>query len=139
MKDIIDCARLAPSADNIQPWGFVVVTDKQKLGRISEIATWGSFIRNAAACIIVCGKDSGHLAEDGCAATENILLAAKAHDIGSCWVAGWKKDYCNDLKELLNIPKEFEVVSIVSLGYPAEEVKPHEKRDLDEVLHWETF
>jgi nitroreductase len=87
LEEIIDCARLAPSAVNIQPWEFLVVTDKTMLRKISDIATYGKFIKNAAACIIVLCKESDYYLEDGCAATENILVAAESLGIGSCWVA----------------------------------------------------
>ena len=55
LKELVDCARLAPTARNEQPWEFIVVTDKSTLAELSRIATYGPFIRDAAACIIVCG------------------------------------------------------------------------------------
>lgn len=55
LEEIVDCARLAPSARNIQPWKFVVVGDKEKLARISEHMEYGRFIKDAAACVVVCG------------------------------------------------------------------------------------
>lgn len=140
LEEIIDCARLAPSARNKQPWEFIVITKKSVLEKIAEIATYGKFIKNAAACIIVCGDhENHHLVEDGSAATENILLAASALGIGGCWVAGWQKAYCREIKELLGIPEEKDIVSILPLGYPKMEVPAPPKRPLDEVLHWEKF
>lgn len=140
LEKIIDCARLAPSANNIQPWEFVVVTQKEKLAKIANAATYGKFIKHAAACIVVCGKkDSKHLIEDCCAATQNILLAAWSLGIGSCWVAGWKRSYNPEIMNLLGIPEEMEIVSILPLGYPAEKPEPHGKRKLSDVLHWEKF
>ena len=138
LTEIIDCGRFAPTARNEQPWEFIIVTDKEKLATIGEIAPNGSFIKDASACIVVICKDTKYYLEDGCAATQNILLAAHALGLGACWIAGDKKPYCEDIKKLFNIPKEYKVVSLISLGYPAE--KPvAEKRALEEITHWEIF
>jgi len=58
LETIVDCGRLAPSANNVQAWEFVVVTEREKLGRLAVLATHGKFIADAAACIIVCGDPS---------------------------------------------------------------------------------
>lgn len=140
LEEIIDCARLAPSANNRQPWEFIVVTEKDMLTKIANAATYGSFIKNAGACIVVCGKkDNKHLLEDGSIASQNILLAAWDFGIASCWVAGWKRTYNPEIIKLLGIPEDLEIVSILSLGYPGEKPEPHHKRKLQEVLHWERF
>ncbi len=140
LEDIIDCARLAPSARNEQPCEFVAVTDAETLRKIADITDHGKFIKDAAACILVCSRgDAKYYLEDGSAATENILLAAKAHNVGSCWVAGDKKTYCDKIKGLLGIPESFKLISIVPLGYYDIELKPPAKRKLKDVLHWEKF
>lgn len=139
LEEIIDCARLAPSAKNVQPWEFVVVTDKTKNKRIAELTDYGKHIESAAACIVVCCRNTKYFLEDGCAATENILLAAKALGIGSCWVAGHKKPYCDEIRKLLEIPKDLIIISLVPLGYPKGKTEPHNKRMLEEVIHWEGF
>lgn len=139
LEGIIDAGRLAPSADNIQPWEFVAVTKKQTLKRIANLCDYGSFIVDAAACVVVFCKDTKHYLEDGSAATENVLLAATSFGIGSCWVAGDRKQYAEDIRKLLKAPEKLKLVSIVSLGYPTEEVEPWGKRSLPVVLHWEEF
>ena len=139
LSELIDCARLAPSARNIQPWEFVIITEKEMLEKIATIAVNGSFIREASACILVICQDSKYYLEDGCAATENILLAAKSLGIGTCWVAGDKKPYCGDILNLVKAPSDYKLVSIISLGYTTEEINAHGKRKLKEVLHWEYY
>jgi len=139
LEELVDCARLAPSANNVQPWEFIVVTDKDKLLEISKITDYGKFIKDAGACIIVLCKETKYYLEDGCAATENILIAAESFGIGSCWVAGDKKQYCSKIIELFEIPSEYKIVSIISLGYYKEKISPHNKRELNEVLHWNEF
>ena len=87
IKDILDCARLAPTAINIQPWLFGAVTDPELKRQISELTDYGKFIKDCAVCFAVFTDSSTkYFLEDGCAATENILLACTAYGIGSCWV-----------------------------------------------------
>ena len=139
IEDIIDCARLAPSANNVQPWEFVVVTDKDVRKKIAEITDYGKFIATSPVCIAVFCKDTKYYLEDGSAATENILIAARAYDLGTCWVAGDKKPYTPQINKLVNLPLEFRLVSLIALGYPKEEARPPGKRALKEIIHWEKY
>ena len=131
LQEIIDAARLAPSARNIQPWHFIVVTEKETLKKIANLTDYGSFIADAAACIVVCCEDTKYYLEDGCNASENILLAAKSFGIGSCWVAGDKKDYCKDIKELIGVPPDYKIISLLPLGYPISDFQQPPKKRLD--------
>ena len=81
---ILDAARFSPSARNVQPWEFVVVSDSKILGKIAELAENGRFIATVKVCIAVFCSDTKYYLEDGCAATVNILNAATALGIGSC-------------------------------------------------------
>jgi nitroreductase len=138
IEDIIDCARLAATARNDQPWEFVVVTERAALQGLAALAEFGKFIARAAACVVVLCKDSTYYLEDGCSASENILLAATAHGLGACWVAGDKKSYADAVRQEVGVPEGYKVVSLISIGHPAE--SPHKpKRPLAEVLHWEKF
>jgi len=139
LEKIVDSARFAPTARNVQPWEFVVVTDKHKLTALANLAENGRFMAQAAACIAVFSTDTKYYLEDGCAATCNILLAATALGIGSCWIAGDKKSYCQEVGILLNAPINMKLISMVALGYPQEKdcFKPMDKRKLKELLHWE--
>lgn len=139
LADMIDCARLAPSGRNTQGWDFVVVTDREMLKKIADLTDHGKFAVNAGACIIVVSKDTTYFMEDGAAATQNILLAATAHGIGSCWLAGDKKYYDKDMLKLFGVPKDHRLVSIIVLGYCENFPSPPNKRELDDVLHWEKF
>lgn len=139
IEDIVDCARLAPTARNVQPWEFVVVRDPAKLRELAELADYGRFIAEAPACIAVLCKDTKYYLEDGSAATQNLLLAAHAHGLGACWVAGDKKPYASRVLEVLGAPRDYKLVSLVPLGYSADESPRRDKRPLKEVLHWERF
>lgn len=141
LQNLVDAARFAPTARNVQPWEFIVVTDHNILQKIAGLADNGKFIAEAKACIAVFSSDTKYYLEDGCAATENILIAATSLGIGSCWVAGDKKTYCSQINSLLNVPQSLKLVSLIALGYPESEnaFKTVEKRSLKEVLHWEGF
>ena len=138
LEDIVDCGRLAASAINIQPWEFVVITDRAMLARVAAIAEYGKFIAQASACILVLCRDTKYYLEDGSAATQNLLLAARAHGLGSCWVAGDKKPYAETIRELAGAPAGLRLVSLVGLGRTTEKPAP-EKRPLADVLHWEKY
>ena len=138
IEDIVDCGRLAATAINIQPWEFVVVLDPELRRRIAETTDHGKFIADAAVCVVVLCSNTQYYLEDGSAATENILLAARAHGLGACWVAGDKKPFASEICRLLGAPQNFKLVSLIPIGYPAESPEK-DKRPLSAVLHWEKY
>jgi nitroreductase len=139
IEEIVDTARLAPSANNFQPWEFIVVTERDMRVKIADLTDYGKFIAQSGACVVVFSKDVKRYLEDSSAATENILIAAHALGLGACWVAGDRKDYAEPVRELLGVPEGHKLVALVALGYSAEQVEPHGKRPLAEVLHWERY
>ena len=138
IEDIVDCGRFAPTANNVQPWEFVVVTDTELLRKIAAATDHGKFIADAPVCVIVLSKETKYYLEDGSAATQNILLAAHAHGLGSCWVAGDKKPYASEICRLVGAPSGYKLVSLIPIGYPME-TPQKKKRPLADVLHWEKF
>jgi nitroreductase len=141
LQNLVDAARFAATARNIQPWEFIVITKPDTLKTIAGLVENARFLAQAKACIVVFSSDTKYYLEDGCAATVNIMLAATAMGIGSCWVAGDKKPYCVSVAKLLDVPDTLKLVSLVSLGYPVEESSfcIVEKRSLREIIHWEKF
>ena len=141
LEKIVDAARFSPTARNIQPWEFIVITRIPTQQRLGELAENGSFLAQAKACIAVFCADTKYYLEDGCAATCNILLTATALGVGSCWVAGDKKPYCAEVATLLGVPSAYKLVSLVALGYPKSKDSFYlaKKRDLKELIHWEKF
>ena len=139
IENIIDCGRLAASARNVQPGEFIVVTDLKMRKKIADITEFGKFIADAPVCVSVFSQDTKYFLEDGSAATENILLAARALGLGSCWVAGDKKPYTGDIAALLRVPAGFKLVSLIAVGYTDELDQKCTKRPLGEVLHCEKF
>lgn len=141
LEKLVDVARFAPTARNVQPWEFIVITSPETLKKIGELAENARFVAGAAACIAIFCAETKYYLEDGSAATQNILLAATALGIGSCWVAGDKKPYCSQMSNLLNVPPTFKLVSLIALGYPGAKNSFHiaDKKSLEDVIHWEGF
>jgi nitroreductase len=133
IKGILDCARFAPTAINIQPWLFGAVTDPDLKREIADMTDHGKFIKDCAVCFAVfTDSTQKYFLEDGCAATENILLACTAYGIGSCWVAGHKKAYVDSIRKLLNVAEPYTLIALIAAGYSNEKPSP-KKKSLDEV------
>lgn len=141
LEKLVDAARFAPTARGVEPWEFIIITDKTVLKKLGDLAENGRFLADASACIAVYCKDTKYYLEDGCAATVNILLAATVLGIGSCWVAGDKKPYCDQISKMLNVPDSLKLISLVSLGYPESQdsFKTINKRSVNDVTHWQKF
>jgi nitroreductase len=67
-----------------------------------------------------------------------LILALQGWGVGSCWVAGAKKDYAEDVRKLLNVPEDYTLVSLVPAGYP-EEISIAKKKPLDEVAFFDRY
>ncbi|KYH39893.1 MAG: hypothetical protein AYL33_007060 [Candidatus Bathyarchaeota archaeon B63] len=145
---ILDAARSAPSAGNIQPWIFIVVKNPEMKRRISRAALNQFFIEEAPVVIVVCadqersrmgyGSRGANLycIQDTAAATQNILLAAHALGLGACWVGAFYED---EVRQALRVPRGVRPVAIVPIGHPAERPGAVFKRPLSEVVRYETF
>jgi len=139
VREILDCARLSPTANNVQLWLFGAVTDSELREQISELADYGKFIKDCPVCFAVfVDSTTKYFLEDGCAATENILLACTAYGIGSCWVAGHKKGYAEPVRKLLNVPEPYTLVSLVAAGYSEQKPLP-KKKCLEELTFFNTY
>lgn len=138
LEEIADAARLAPSANNAQPWEFVVVTRPETREELAALAPNTAFLGNAPACIVIFCRASDHSLADGCAAATSLLIAATAKGLASCWVAGAGMPYASAVARLLKARGHHELVAIVAIGHGAEEtaLRPP-KRLLADVLHWE--
>ena len=138
IEDIVDCGHLAASGRNVQPCRFVAVMEKGMKEKIADICEYGKFIRDAAACVVVLAEESKYMLEDGSAAAQNILLAAKAYGLGSCWVCGHGKEYAADIERLLGVPETVKLIACIAIGYADGEAST-QKKTLEEVLHWDRW
>jgi len=139
LKKLVDAGRRAPSARHVEPWDFVIITERNILAQIADKAVNGNFVKGAAACIAVFCRETKYYLEDGCAATQNMLLQAADLGLGACWIAGDKKEYALEIASMLEVPDEYKLVSMIAVGWPKESVEQKKNRTLDEVLHWEKY
>ncbi|NYT05953.1 MAG: nitroreductase family protein [Methanomicrobiales archaeon] len=140
IRDALDCARLAPTARNVQPWLFGVIDDAALKAGIAELTDHGKFIADAPICFAVfTRKEEPYYLEDGCAATDQLILGLWAHGVASCWVAGDKKGYAENVRELLAVPDGYTLIALVPAGYPAQITIPDKKKTEDIVFsnRWE--
>jgi nitroreductase len=136
LEKIVDAGRLAATGSNRQPWDFVVVTDREMVERLKVAAQW---MEKAGAIIaVVMDPSSRWWLEDGAAAVENILIASTALGYGSCWLEGYTLPHEKEFKELLGVPAEKRLLTLVPIGVPAE-WPTIEKKLLEVVLHWERY
>lgn len=138
LAKVVDAGRLAPCAHNDQPCEFIVVTDQKQRRRIADLTDYGKFIAEAAACILVLARPTKYYLEEGSSAITNILIAAAALGLGTCWVAGDKKPYARMVASICGVPPEMMLVAMVAVGH-ADENPMHAKQPLEQVLHWEMY
>lgn len=124
IRQLLEAAMAAPSGNNARPWHFVVIQERETLNRIADLHPYGKMCYEAPLAIVVCADprlSEEYWVQDCSAATENILLAATALELGSVWLAGHpSQERLAPLKELLNMPEGYTILSIVALGRPAQ-------------------
>jgi nitroreductase len=138
---LLEAAMAAPSADNLQPWEFVVVRDEGLRQQLAETHPWSRMCADAPVVFVVCGHErrSGHWVEDTSAATENLLLAAAGLDLGAVWVGVYPQSgYEKHVRRMLSIPRELRVLCLVPVGHPGESKLPHTKYD-ERKVHYDGY
>lgn len=143
LESLVECGRVAPSGHNKQGRVYLVLTERTIIDGVGQIATWAKFVigKVPALILVFCDKEEGAtLVEDGSAATENILIAATAQGLGSCWMAGCGMPYSNEVEAFVGAPENKMLVSMIAIGYPANADTPMPKKSsLDEVMVWNKF
>ncbi len=130
VKRLLEAAMAAPSAHNRQPWHFIVVSDKATLLEIPKFHNYSKMLEQAPLAIVVCGDleleaGTGFWVQDCAAATQNILLAAKATGLGAVWLGVYpNENLVENLRVLLKVPEKIVPFCIISIGHPLEEKPP---------------
>ncbi|MGA2682571.1 MAG: nitroreductase family protein [Candidatus Bathyarchaeia archaeon] len=148
MEKLLDAARWAPSAGNVQPWEFVVAVSEDMKRALSLAAFGQKDIEDSSVVIVVCANEKRaeesygergktlYCLQDTAAATQNILLTAYSLGLGSCWVGAFKED---QVRELIGAPKDIRPVALIPVGYPEEKPAARSRRPLSEIMHRETY
>ena len=148
VERLIDAARWAPSAGNVQPWEFIVVRKHETKRKLVVAALNQTFIEEAPVVIVVCADETRsaraygsrgatlYCIQDTAAAIQNLHLAAYSMGLGTCWVGAFREALA---REALKLPSHVRPVAIIPVGYPAERPAPRPRRSLDEIIHRESF
>lgn len=138
VQRIVEAGRLTGSSMNRQPWHFVVVQEKETLRKLGALAQSGRYTAQAALAIVVAVDDTRFAVSDASRAIQSMMLAAWGEGVGSNWVGFQGMD---EVKTLLGIPQELDVLAVIPFGYPAQAVGQGKKqrKALGEVAHRERF
>jgi nitroreductase len=140
LERILEAGRYAPSADNEQPWHFIVVTDPKIKEKLSK-GRWNSFIRDSAFTVVGCGNEGNAYSRkwstiDTTIALQNMVIAAWSLGIGSCWIGDFEEE---EVKRMLDVPKDWRIVSLISFGYPDETPTNAPRKPLKEIASYNGF
>jgi len=123
---LLKSAMYAPSAMNNQAWQYIVVNQRKKLDKILKVISHAEMLKSAQAAVLICGdlnleKNIDYIQQNCSAATQNIMLCAHGLGLGSCWIGVYPvNETISGLQELFKLPEYVIPISLVSLGYPAE-------------------
>ena len=147
VEQLVDAARHAPSAGNLQPWEFLIVRKPEQKRKLAEAARQ-AFIEEAPVVIVVCADENRaatgygnrgktlYCIQDTAAATQNILLTAYSLGLGTCWIGAFSED---EARRALNIPSGIRPVAMIPVGYAAKTPTPRSRRPLSQIMHYESF
>ncbi|MCD7780463.1 MAG: nitroreductase family protein [Candidatus Gastranaerophilales bacterium] len=139
---ILRAGMAAPSARNMQPWEFIVITDKSVLQSIANKIPSGKMLTDASLGIVVAGKtdvQNEFWDQDTSAATENMLLAIEAMKLGAVWIGIYpKQERMSVIVEEISLPENVIPLNVIAIGYPTGEDLPKDKWK-SEKIHYNKY
>jgi nitroreductase len=148
IEKLVDAARHAPSAGNIQPWEFVIARKPETKKKLAKAAFNQTLFEEAPAVIVVCADENRssmrygkrgetlYCIQDTAAATQNMLLTAYSLGLGTCWVGAFNED---EAKQALKTPNGVRPVAMVPVGYPNKVPSERGRRPVNQIVHYEEF
>ena len=144
VNELMEAARLAPSASNRQEWRFVVVRDADTRQKLCKAASGQQFVAEAPVVIACCAQSDGHVMACGhpcflidvAIAIDHITLRAVELGLGTCWIGAFDQP---KVKDILGIPKEIEVVQLLTVGHPADAWREKHRLDMNELVRFESW
>jgi nitroreductase len=142
LLQILEAGRWAPTAVNLQPWHFIVVTDSETRKKIGEVARFFfvkfSHIEKAPVVLVLCfdtrkGKYGRY---DATLAGGNMMIMATSLGLGTCWIGAFDKF---KVKEILGIPENIEPIGLITLGYSEGKAEAPQRIELEKIVHWESW
>lgn len=144
IRKLLEAACWAPSAGNLQPWAFYVVTSPALKKDLAAVASQ-RFVGEAPVVIVVCvvpERSAVHYGERGknlyclqdtAAAVQNILLAATSLGLGACWVGAFREE---GVIKALGLSPEKRPVALIPVGYPISDIRPPRRFSFEKVTQW---
>ena len=126
VRRIVDAGRLTGSSQNGQPWHFVVVRERDELRRVAAAVPYGKYTTDAALAVAVAVERRSRFGlSDASRAIQSMILTAWAEGVGSNWTGFSGME---EVRSILGIPEEYDVVAVVPFGYPARKLRKGRKR-----------
>ncbi|SDN21272.1 Nitroreductase [Desulfonauticus submarinus] len=144
LEKLLRAAMAAPSADNAQPWHFIIVDAEELLKKVPKLNPYAAMSPEAPLNILVCAnlhkvKNSNFWVQDISAAIQNLLLAAHAIGLGAVWTGIYPvPERVDGFKKLFKLPDYVVPVALIPIGYPDEYKEPEDRFDINNV-HYNTW
>jgi nitroreductase len=140
LNKILEAGRQAPSAANRQPIHFVILTDPKIKKELSK-GIFSRFIKETPITIVGCAKTNDILTGkwaviDTTIALQNMVIAAWSMGVGSCWIGAFRE---KKVRQMLNIPKNWKIVALVTFGYTDEQPEQRKKKSIDKLVSFNDF
>ncbi len=146
IADLLEAAMAAPSAVKKDPWHFIVIRERQILDKMIQFMPNAQMLKQATAAFVVCGdiskahdQQESYMLQDLSGAVENILLAANAMGLGTCWLGVHPRpDRMDNIRALFKLPDNIIPMCSIAIGWPAEE-QPARTRFNADLVHYEKW
>ncbi len=144
LEAVLEAARLAPSARNVQEWRFVVVQDAAMRAKLVEAACGQTFVGEAPVVIACCATNTDYVMRCGqsahpidlAIAIEHMALQAVEEGLGTCWIGSF---FPEKVRDLLTIPADILVIELLTLGYPADTAPEKKRAPITDIVSHETW
>lgn len=144
LERILEVGRLSPSSSNTQSWKFIVVRDEETRIRLTEAAGGQIFVKQAPVIMVICGTDADSVMSCGqhrytvnaSIAAAYMILEAHEQGLGTCWLGRFDE---KKVKDILGIPNDVRVVTMIPLGYPSETPAQRPRKKLEDVVCYDKW
>ncbi len=139
LHNVLEAARLAPSAGNRQPWKLILVKDKELKKQVMLAAGRQGFVEQAPIVVAGCALNTEHIMPNGIHShpvdltivLDHLSLQAVKEGLGTCWIGDFDQ---NRIKEILHIPENVIIVSLMTLGYPVEILPKKNRKQMEDLI-----
>lgn len=140
---VLETGRAAPSANNAQPWHFIVVKNPDKREVLSK-RMFTRFLVESPVVLVGCGeREKRFHVVDVSIAMQQMVFAATAEGLGTCWIGDFDD---KTIRDLLKIPERYDIVCLLAMGYPREKLdlaaklmRTHSRKKMENIVSSEEF